>query len=449
MFLYNETSVKTLVIIIIIVIVNSVTSKTIETNDEINKDKSIKDVNVTNYNTNKEKPIEDVSLTGNVYDEAAVENVTCVGDAEYCNMSREEYTEMLNDYIYPKPYEWVLIATHSVVFVVGLVGNALVCIAVYKNHTMRTVTNYFIVNLAVADFMVILLCLPPTVVWDVTETWFFGKVMCKILLYFQSVSVMVAVMTLTFISVDRWYAICFPLRFKSTTGRAKTAILVIWTISLIFNCPDLIVMTTMTKVPLRFNLQYLVQCASTWSEKNDLVWYIVKAVFVYLIPLLLITVAYHQIAHVLWHSKTIPGRAETVKLTPSEQTQLRSRRKAAKMLVAVVIMFAVCYLPVHLLSILTYSMDMKQNDQMTLFGLVSHVLCYANSAINPLIYNFMCGKFRREFRKLFCCSTQPALENSTTLTLISKFRKPSDLLTFNQRSHTTSSIKIGYRNGCT
>ncbi|KAI8432920.1 hypothetical protein MSG28_013830 [Choristoneura fumiferana] len=136
-------------------------------------------------------------------------------------------------------------------------------------------------------------------------------------------------------------------------------------------------------------------------------------------------------------------------LWPKPSSQLRSRRKAAKMLVAVVIMFAVCYLPVHLLSILTYSMDMKQNDQMTLFGLVSHVLCYANSAINPLIYNFMCGKFRREFRKLFCCSTQPALENSTTLTLISKFRKPSDLLTFNQRSHTTSSIKIGYRNGCT
>lgn len=65
------------------------------------------------------------------------------------------------------------------------VGNALVCIAVYTNYTMRTVTNLFIVNLAVADFFVILLCLPPTVVWDVTETWFMGKAMCKVVLYFQ------------------------------------------------------------------------------------------------------------------------------------------------------------------------------------------------------------------------------------------------------------------------
>jgi len=55
----------------------------------------------------------------------------------------------------------------------------------FRNRTMRTVTNYFIVNLAVADFLVILICLPPTVLWDVTETWFMGNVACKMVLYFQ------------------------------------------------------------------------------------------------------------------------------------------------------------------------------------------------------------------------------------------------------------------------
>jgi hypocretin (orexin) receptor 2 len=49
---------------------------------------------------------------------------------------------------------------------------------------------------------------------------------------FQTVSVAVSVLTLTFISVDRWYAICFPLKFKSTTGRAKTAIIIIWLLAL-------------------------------------------------------------------------------------------------------------------------------------------------------------------------------------------------------------------------
>ncbi|KAL4717450.1 hypothetical protein ACJJTC_000599 [Scirpophaga incertulas] len=350
----------------------------------------------------------------------------CVGDPEFCNMTKEEYMDMLNEYIFPHPYEWVLIATHAIVFVIGLIGNALVCIAVYRNHSMRTVTNYFIVNLAVADFMVILICLPPTVLWDVTETWFFGTAMCRIVLYFQSVSVTVSVLTLTFISVDRWYAICFPLKFKSTTSRAKTAILIIWLLSLLFNIPEFVMLQVQRKMQLRFNVQYFMQCASTWSDDSDLKWHVVKALFLYTFPLLLMMIAYCQIVRVLWRSDNIPGHTESHKLcttssgltvnrrtTPSihanasTEGQLRSRRKAAKMLVAVVIMFAVCYFPVHLLSVLRVAYDVQQSDVMTCIALISHVMCYANSAVNPLIYNFMSGKFRREFHrsyfKCFCC----------------------------------------------
>lgn len=100
-------------------------------------------------------------------------------------LSDDDYLDQIRDFIFPKTWTWVLIFFHSVVFVIGLVGNTLVCIAVYRNHTMRTVTNYFIVNLAVADFLVILFCLPPSVIWDVTMTWFFGIAMCKIVLYLQ------------------------------------------------------------------------------------------------------------------------------------------------------------------------------------------------------------------------------------------------------------------------
>lgn len=103
---------------------------------------------------------------------------------EYC-LSDDDYIDLIIDHISPTPFEWILILMNVVTFVVGLVGNALVCVAVYKNRAMRNVTNYFIVNLAVADFMVILFCLPATVVWDVTETWFFGTALCKIVLYFQ------------------------------------------------------------------------------------------------------------------------------------------------------------------------------------------------------------------------------------------------------------------------
>lgn len=103
---------------------------------------------------------------------------------EYC-VSDEDYLVMIEKYVFPNPFEWVLIVLYFYVFAVGLVGNFLVCFAVLRNRHMRTVTNYFIVNLATADFMVILICLPPTVLEDVTETWYMGKIMCKIVKYLQ------------------------------------------------------------------------------------------------------------------------------------------------------------------------------------------------------------------------------------------------------------------------
>ncbi|XP_050073866.1 neuropeptide SIFamide receptor-like [Anopheles maculipalpis] len=339
-------------------------------------------------------------------------NVTCVGDPDFCNLTYSEYRQLLMDYIYPSTGEWILIASHTVVFLMGLVGNALVCIAVYTNHTMRTVTNIFIVNLAVADFFVILFCLPPTVVWDVTETWFMGKAMCKVVIYFQTVSVTVSVLTLTFISIDRWYAICFPLRYKPRPERAWRSIALIWLIGFLSDLPEFLVLTTRRK-KLRFDIKLFTQCVATWDNETEKTFYIFKFVLLYTLPLLFMTVAYFQIVRVLWRSDTIPGHREsrnqpcgihstrtTLNCVGNTSTmgQLRARRKAAKMLVAVVIMFAGCYFPVHMLNVARYTVDIGQSDIVAVLSLFSHWLCYANSAVNPVIYNFMSGKFRREFK---------------------------------------------------
>ncbi|XP_012253675.2 orexin receptor type 2-like isoform X2 [Athalia rosae] len=331
---------------------------------------------------------------------------------DYC-VSDDEYIELMENHIFPDVNDWILIAMHSVVFVAGIVGNALVCVAVYRNHSMRTVTNYFIVNLAVADLLVIILCLPPTVVWDVTETWFLGLKLCKAVPYLQTVSVSVSILTLTFISIDRWYAICFPLKFKSTTGRAKTAIIIIWVVALIFDLPDLIVLQTVQR-KLRVETVFFTQCAPSWSHQSEATFTIVKLVLLYTAPLLFMSIAYLQIVRVLWRSD-IPGHnfptrgsheIATTNNPGNLEGQLRSRRKAAKMLVAVVLMFAVCYFPVHLLSILRYTIGLKANQTTKTVSLLAHWLCYANSAVNPLIYNFMSGKFRKEFRRTFCCPTR-------------------------------------------
>ncbi|XP_066601230.1 orexin/Hypocretin receptor type 1-like [Prorops nasuta] len=333
-------------------------------------------------------------------------------DWDYENMTTETTIEDLINYVTPKLSDWILIVLHTVVFVVGLVGNSLVCIAVYRNHSMRNVTNYFIVNLAIGDLMVILICLPPTVLWDVTETWFLGLVLCKIIPYLQTVSVCVSVLTLTFISIDRWYAICFPLRFKSTPGRAKVAIVVIWVIALLFDTPELLVLSTYKPKKAEIDDTILLtQCGYVgWAPNTVATFLIIKFIVLYIGPLLFMSVAYWQIVRVLWRNN-IPGHNLSTRMCHMSEIpqsgggnpegQLKSRRKAAKMLVAVVLTFALCCLTVHVISIVENLVELSADPWLLFTNSLSHWLYYLNSALNPVIYNFMSGKFRKEFKRTF------------------------------------------------
>lgn len=83
------------------------------------------------------------------------------------------------------PFELFLIFLSLIIFTVGILGNFLVVLVVIKNSHMRTITNMFIVNLAIGDILVILICLPPTILTDVTHNWYFGRTMCKIIPYIQ------------------------------------------------------------------------------------------------------------------------------------------------------------------------------------------------------------------------------------------------------------------------
>lgn len=103
---------------------------------------------------------------------------------EYC-VSDDDYLAMIHDYVFPTTFEWVLTALYVIVFVIGLTGNALVVYVVWRYANMRTVTNLFIVNLSVADLLVISVCLPATALVDITETWYLGLVLCKIIPYVQ------------------------------------------------------------------------------------------------------------------------------------------------------------------------------------------------------------------------------------------------------------------------
>lgn len=96
-----------------------------------------------------------------------------------------DFQERIHRYLVPKWYEVLFMLLFGVIFLVGLLGNFLVCFVIWRERRMRTITNTFIFNLAFADFMVLLIVLPFTVIQDVFESWLLGDVMCKVIKYIQ------------------------------------------------------------------------------------------------------------------------------------------------------------------------------------------------------------------------------------------------------------------------
>nr|BDP38647.1 fluorescent sensor for orexin [synthetic construct] len=208
------------------------------------------------------------------------------------------------EYLHPKQYEWVLIAAYIIVFIVSLVGNSLVCFSVWKNRHMRTVTNYFIVNLSFADVLVTIICLPASLVVDITETWFFGNTLCKVVPYLQTISVCVSVLTLSCIAQDRWYAICHPLMFKSTARRARKSIVAIWVVSCIIMIPQAIVMECSSLLPeLTNKTRLFTVCDEHWGDEiYPKIYHTCFFIVTYFAPLCLMVLAYIQICYKIWRN---------------------------------------------------------------------------------------------------------------------------------------------------
>lgn len=79
----------------------------------------------------------------------------------------------------------IKIFLYSVIFMLAVIGNALVILTLVKNQRMRTITNVFLLNLAISDLLLGVLCMPFTLVGTLLRDFIFGEVICKFLPYLQ------------------------------------------------------------------------------------------------------------------------------------------------------------------------------------------------------------------------------------------------------------------------
>ncbi|KAK5866112.1 hypothetical protein PBY51_020327 [Eleginops maclovinus] len=288
----------------------------------------------------------------------------------------------------------LLVAAYSLIIVISLFGNTLVCHVVVKNKRSLSATSLFIMNLAVADIFITVLNTPFTLVRFVNSTWVFGRTMCHISRFVQYCSLHVSTLTLTAIALDRRQVILHPLRPRMSPAQGGVWVAVIWIMAGCFSLPHAIYQKLLTFTYSKEKERSL--CVPDFPEPSDVYWQCIDLltfILLYMLPLLIITASYTTVACRLWHHNAIGDTT-----TAQHAAQKRKRRRTLAMLLLVVGVFAVCWFPLNCYVVLLSSQAIHSSNALYF---CFHWLAMSSTCYNPFIYCCLNPTFRQELRLLF------------------------------------------------
>uniref|UniRef100_A0A3B1K9N9 Neuropeptide FF receptor 2 n=1 Tax=Astyanax mexicanus TaxID=7994 RepID=A0A3B1K9N9_ASTMX len=320
-------------------------------------------------------------------------------------------------YLHEPSVSAIFIVSYLLIFVVCMVGNGLVCFIVLRSKSMRTVTNLFILNLAISDLLVGIFCMPTTLVDNIITGWPFGSLVCKLSGMVQGISVSASVFTLVVIAVDRFRCIVYPFKQKLTISTSTVIIVIIWVLAISIMCPSgvMLQVTKESRVSILLGESNATRpfywCRENWpSQEMRKIYTTVLFANIYLAPLTLIVIMYARIGITLFKTAVpVPtrggyeGRGHTVS---------RKKKRVIKMLLVVALLFILSWLPLWTLMMLSdyASLSEYQHRVINIYVYpLAHWLAFCNSSVNPIIYGFFNENFRRGFQivfKLQFCSAQ-------------------------------------------
>ncbi|MBN3304747.1 OPRK protein, partial [Amia calva] len=282
----------------------------------------------------------------------------------------------------------IITAVYSVVFVVGLVGNCLVMYVIIRYTKMKTATNIYIFNLAVADALV-----TTTMPFQSTDyllsSWPFGEVVCKVFISIDYYNMFTSIFTLTMMSVDRYIAVCHPVKALDfrTPVKAKIINVCIWILSSAAGIPALILGSTQTK-------DGTTECALQFPDPYmywDTLMKICVFISAFVVPVLIITV---------------------------------NLRRITKLVLVVVAVFIICWTPIHIFILVKALTHVPETTAFMAAYFFCVALGYTNSSLNPILYAFLDENFKRCFKD-FCFHSKLKAERQSANRVKSTIQNPS------------------------
>lgn len=279
-----------------------------------------------------------------------------------------------------------------IIIILSIFGNILVCSVIFKYSSLQTVSYFLVFSLAVSDVMVSVTVVPFDIVyWFYFPVWPLGGLTCNVWNSLFFLFLTASVFNLLAISVDRFIAIVYPLRYKELMNLnvVKIIIAVIWTYSFVTGVILFLVLIPPKEKIYTFDLPPAFH--GFLLVGNVLVPFLIMIGFYYKI---------YVIAR---------RHAKCVGIISNNPTDMRNvghligrELRVAKALGIVVVTFVLCWLPFEIINVAILIDEGVENCAMEIADTLACWLAYLQTAVNPIIYAFSNTKFRKAFKKILC-----------------------------------------------
>ncbi|XP_066505977.1 endothelin receptor type B-like [Hoplias malabaricus] len=304
-------------------------------------------------------------------------------------------------------FRYVNTVISCLIFVVGIIGNSTLLRIIYKNKCMRNGPNVLIGSLALGDLLYILITIPMSVFKLLAEDWPFGVYICKLTPFIQKASVGITVLSLCALSIDRYHAVTSWSRVKGM-GIPLWKVLevtLIWLVSVVLALPEALCFDMLEMIyrgnKIRVCMLHPEQSTSFLQFYQDVKdWWLFG--FYFCLPLACTGVFYTLM------SCEMLNRKKGMRIALNDH--MKQRREVAKTVFCLVVIFALCWLPLHLSRIIKkaiYNPSEASRCELLSFLLVMDYIginmASLNSCINPVALYFVSQKFKNCFKSCLCC----------------------------------------------
>ncbi|XP_027479716.2 neuropeptides B/W receptor type 2 [Zalophus californianus] len=294
----------------------------------------------------------------------------------------------------PLPALYVFLpAVYSVICAVGLTGNTAVIYVILRVPKMKTVTNVFILNLAIANGLFTLV-LPVNITEHLLQRWPFGELLCKLVLAIDHYNIFSSIYFLATMSVDRYLVVLATTQSRHVPRRtlrgAKITSLCVWI------GVTIMVLPFFAFAGVYSNELQVTSCGLSFPQPER-AWFKASRIYMlvlgFVVPMCTLCVLYVDLLRRLW-ALQLHSRAKALG---------KAKRKVTTLVLAVLAVGLLCWMPFHLASIVALTTDLPQTPLVISISYVITSLSYTSSCLNPFFYAFLDESFRNSFRSTFQC----------------------------------------------